>query len=294
MNFKYSDMPSLFQNADKESLKSQKRHNVILLLYNASLIFSALIVVLIREYNLITKIITFFLFLLSIGLIVSLRIIMPTKIWYNGRAIAESIKTRTWRWMMRADPYGDCDNVSIVEQKFINDLKIIIDQNQTLIKQIGSYVDANKSDTITNKMRDIRNLKIDERLEVYKNERIINQEKWYNNKSKINKRNASIIFWLIITSHIIILSMMIFELTVSINNLPIELFLVLASTFVSWNQTKKHNELASSYSLATHEIILMKNEINHIKSESDLSEYVLNCENAFSREHTQWYARKNS
>ncbi len=294
MSIEDTDMPSLFQNADKESIKSQKIHNIILLLYNISLIISALVIILVREYTVFARIITTILFLLSLGLIVSLRIIMPTKIWYNGRAIAESIKTRTWRWMMRAEPYGDCNNVLVVEQSFINDLKTIIDQNQSLIKQIGNYVDADKSNSITNKMRDIRSLNIDERLEVYKKERIINQEKWYNNKSKINKRDANVIFWLIIISHAIIFLLMLLELSMCISNPPIELFLVLASTFVSWNQTKKHNELASSYSLATHEIILMKNETNHIETEEDLSEYVLNCENAFSREHTQWYARKNS
>ena len=75
--------------------------------------------------------------------------------------------------------------------------------------------------------------------------------------------------------------------------LPVEVIAVAASSVLTWLQTKKHNELSSSYSLTAHEIILIKSEINRIETEENLSEYIMNCENAFSREHTQWFARKN-
>src|SRR5690606_15189811 len=29
----------------------------------------------------------------------------PDRIWYNARAVAESVKTLTWRYMMRAEPF---------------------------------------------------------------------------------------------------------------------------------------------------------------------------------------------
>jgi hypothetical protein len=74
--------------------------------------------------------------------------------------------------------------------------------------------------------------------------------------------------------------------------LPIEVIAVASSSVLTWLQAKKHNELSSSYSLTAHEIMLIKSEVNIIKTEDDLSEYVMNCENAFSREHTQWFARK--
>ncbi|WP_208609325.1 hypothetical protein [Flavobacterium xinjiangense] len=45
--------------------------------------------------------------------------------------------------------------------------------------------------------------------------------------------------------------------------------------------------------MTAHEIILIKSESTIINSEKEFSEYIMNCENAFSREHTQWFARKN-
>ena len=66
-----------------------------------------------------------------------------------------------------------------------------------------------------------------------------------------------------------------------------------ASAVLSWLQAKKHRELSTSYSLAAHEIVLIKGEVVSIQTESNLSDFVMNSENAFSREHTQWAARKN-
>ena len=55
---------------------------------------------------------TIYFFSISLGLfILSLAIFTvskkrdPMKLWYNGRAVAESVKTMTWKWMMQAEPY---------------------------------------------------------------------------------------------------------------------------------------------------------------------------------------------
>ncbi|MGY8905810.1 MAG: SLATT domain-containing protein [Pseudomonadales bacterium] len=66
-----------------------------------------------------------------------------------------------------------------------------------------------------------------------------------------------------------------------------------ASAVLTWLQAKKHNELNSSHSLAAHEIVLIKSEAESVESEKSLSDFVVNSESAFSREHTQWSARKN-
>lgn len=63
--------------------------------------------------------------------------------------------------------------------------------------------------------------------------------------------------------------------------------------FLTWLQAKKHNELNSSYSLAAHEIVLIKSEAELVDSDKALSNFVVSSESAFSREHTQWTARKN-
>ena len=76
-------------------------------------------------------------------------------------------------------------------------------------------------------------------------------------------------------------------------SLPIEVIATAASAVLTWLQAKKHNELNSSYSLAAHEIVLIKSESTSITTDNQLSDFVVNSEAAFSREHTQWIAIKN-
>ncbi|EJL0954202.1 SLATT domain-containing protein, partial [Salmonella enterica] len=66
----------------------------------------------------------------------------------------------------------------------------------------------------------------------------------------------------------------------------------LAASIVGWVQIKKYNELAVSYFLTAHEIGDIKEQFNYISSENDFLEFVNNAEKAFSREHTQWLARR--
>jgi hypothetical protein len=76
-------------------------------------------------------------------------------------------------------------------------------------------------------------------------------------------------------------------------SLPIAVVAAAASAVLTWVQAKKHNELHASFTLAAHEIVLIKGEAVSVKDESHLSEFVMNSESAFSREHTQWVARKS-
>ncbi len=75
-------------------------------------------------------------------------------------------------------------------------------------------------------------------------------------------------------------------------SLPIVVVATAASAVLTWQKAKKHNELSSSFSLAAHEITLIKGEACSISNEKELSDFVVNTESAFSREHTQWVARK--
>ncbi len=87
--------------------------------------------------------------------------------------------------------------------------------------------------------------------------------------------------------------MLLYRIKEPVTAFPIVVIAVASSAVLTWVQAKKHNELNSSYSLAAHEIVLIKGESVSVQNESDLSEFVINSESAFSREHTQWTASKN-
>lgn len=292
MKFEDKDLPGLFQLADTASIKEQQKFFKGIFWYLILLIVAALFAFFADDYpNPIFKIISTVLFLLTLFIMVWLRVSRPDDIWYNGRAVAESVKTRSWRWMMRAEPYFDCDNIEIVRKHFVIDLKTILKQNENLIGKLG--ISASVEEPISAKMIEVRMLNLSDRFNFYRQERITNQAIWYTNKSKFNEKRAEMWFWTTVSLHSLAILLLLYNIYDPNAKLPIEVVAVAASSVLTWLQAKKHNELSSSYSLTTHEIILIKSEITIIKSEEDLSEYIMNCENAFSREHTQWYARKN-
>lgn len=288
-----TDLPGLYQSADSASLKEQRKYFRGISFYSNLLILAALFAFWSGDNSdSTTMIISAIFFLVTLSIMIWLKVSKPDDIWYNGRAVAESVKTRAWRWMMRAEPYEDFENLEIIRKKFIGDLKDILKQNETLIGKLG--IGASIAEPITEKMLQIRELSLPERIELYRKERIINQALWYTKKAKFNSRKSTLWFTITVILHGLAIISILYNILEPELKLPIEVIAVAASSVLTWLQSKKHNELSSSYALTAHEIMLIKSESNRILTESEFSEYILNCENAFSREHTQWVARKNT
>lgn len=283
------NLPGLYQSADKASLNAQFFYFLGLWLYLFLLVLAAVISFYWSD-NVFGAIASATLFLVTLGILIALRVKRPDDLWYNGRAVSESVKTRAWRWSMRAEPYQDCDSVERVSKEFINDQKTILKQNRSLSESLDAV--EGLKDPITPVMHKMRALPTEERLEIYKKQRIENQANWYAIKSQFNKRKAQQLFWMSVVLHGAAIIMLLFKIKDPLAGLPIEVVATAAGAVLTWLQAKKHNELNSSYSLAAHEIVMIKGEALSIKTEKDLSDFILDSENAFSREHTQWTARK--
>ncbi len=117
-----SDMPGLFQAANDASLEAQKKYYLGLMSYLALLIIAAAISFA-SGASPLCALLSAVLFVVTLAILIALRVKRPDDIWYNGRAVAESVKTRAWRWMMMAEPYKDGDKPEDDSRRFINDLK---------------------------------------------------------------------------------------------------------------------------------------------------------------------------
>ncbi|MBM4898871.1 DUF4231 domain-containing protein [Vibrio parahaemolyticus] len=284
------DFPALYNSADSASLKAQSAYFNALRCYLILLIIAAL-VSFSYPADVYAAIASALLFLITLGILIWLKVQKPEDTWYNGRAVAESVKTRTWRWMMKAEPYESDGPNQQVQTEFLNDLKAILDQNRALSHELEWTPELGEA--ISDVMIDVRSLPWKKRLEVYVSERIDNQSLWYSNKSQLNKRLAKKWFVFSIVLHCLAILLLLYRIKEPSTFLPIEVVATAASAVLTWVQAKKHNELNSSYALAAHEIVLIKGESVSVTEESRLSEFIINSEYAFSREHTQWVARKN-
>ena len=290
-----SDYPCLFQLSDSSSLMEQKTY-INLCRIDFSLIvlaafFSGF------SLNPDLKIFKWCAFFALISLILSfcLKLIIKVgkwdKKWFNTRAIAESVKTTTWRYIMGVEPYENSLSAEDADRKFVNKLGEIFESaskdSGSLAKSVG------EGQQISDRMREVRQMNIEERKTIYLQQRIKNQKDWYSRKAKYNSDKETMWFWVIMIVELlaILVAIYIFNTLSSTFN-PIGIFTTLVVVFTAWDQTKKHGELSQSYAIAAQELTSIESLAIHIKNEEKLSDYVRDTENAISREHTMWCAKR--
>ncbi|WP_352487202.1 DUF4231 domain-containing protein [Mesorhizobium sp. M0051] len=234
-----------------------------------------------------------FVFLISLGVLITRSLKKPEQDWYKGRALAESIKTSCWRYCMRAEPFGDADKVAVRRAEFRNYLLAILDANH----HIGSRIppDEAANDQITVSMEATRALSLDDRKSYYDTHRIREQRSWYAVKASKNKKASRAWMFAGITAYVIAIGLVLLRIANPVLAIwPIEPLIVLASSMVGWTQVKKFNELSSSYTLTAHEIGIIQGRVMEVASEAAFSDFVNEAEQAFSREHTHWVARQQT
>lgn len=289
------ELPATYKAADTQSNKVQKQYLCLLKLYFTLLVCLGIILLYLKEY-IVFKIIYA---LISIGIIVLSFVfyyIDYQGIWYNARAVAESIKTISWRYAVRVEPFdGEGEGVDTL---FIETMSKIVSMNNVFKAHIdATYISGPE---ISDSMKRIRDMDISQRRDYYHAFRVINQKEWYCNKSKYNKKMSKIFLGsLIVISFFIAIFVFIdiylSGIGVSDIKFPIEILVSAITIIFTWMQTKKYKELENSYALTAYEIgVISSQNPSKCSGEEILNRYVMNAENAFSREHTQWLARKDS
>jgi len=211
-------------------------------------------------------------------------------VWYRSRALAESVKTSTWRFMMRAEPFNESTS-GTAKLSFVRLLRDLLREHPGLASELGG--ETSKDRQTTECMLLVRKLPLDKRKSIYCRERIDDQQAWYAAKSSHNRDQAS--FW----SRILAILQLAAIVTVLVRvaypwwtHWLTEIFVVAASSVVTWVQVKRFRELAAAYGLTAHEVGAVREQLAEIDSEEGFQDFVVNAEGAFSREHTQWLARR--
>lgn len=227
---------------------------------------------------------------ITLGLTIYLAARQPQRIWYGTRALAESVKTVSWRYMMRAEPFNRSDVAD--RDHFRDSLGKIFNSNRRISEHAVQMAAGSQ---ITQKMLDVRALPLQERVRLYEAERVNDQHVWYTNKAKINKKSSRRWFGLLIGLNVAALLFASGKVACPTTNYwPTDILVAAGGGVMAWLQTKRFQELAASYTLTAHEIGLLRTALPDGSSEQAFSVYVGDAENAFSREHTQWQARRDA
>ncbi len=243
------------------------------------------------EFKKYIAIVTLLLFVISLFITFSINSMSFDKNWFSGRALAESIKTTSWRYSMGAEPFQKNLTDDKVDDAFCEQIKEIIKDAKTMNSSVT--LAANET-LITQKMKDVRAMLFSERLKIYTQERINDQKTWYSNKTTLNERGVRIWFNAIVVAQFIGIA----GAVIQINNpdFPIALSSIFASVtaaFIAWIQLKQHRNLVSAYSIANFELAMIEQKASRISQEDQFSVFVADAENAISREHTFWKVRRD-
>lgn len=289
-----NNYPNYFAAGDNASKKAQFWYIRLFGLDLLLMVLSAIISVYnyqTDESKTIIYIISGILLLGAMLISIFLKVRKYEDIWYRGRALAESCKTLTWRFIMASEYFENHISDEEADRRFIQRIREINDEFSDLNNVLSSK--QLSSPIITDEMKRIRNLSLNEKKKYYLYNRIQNQIDWYSSKADDSKLKYDIWFFAIIILQFLALISIGFLVKFPSSNFNfVGVFSTIAASGFSWLQVKKYQENKEAYTTANSELNLIKAEGNRDLSDNEFSEYVLDSENAMSREHTMWLAQK--
>jgi hypothetical protein len=288
--------PALYRCADDASSSGQKWYtrwvsiNLSLLLGGAMVGSIGLTDV---ESKRIVNTIAAIIFFLAVGVTILLATRRWERIWYAGRAVAESAKSLTWKFVCAADPFPSSMPYQDALELFTTSLRELLNENKQLAPLLAGP-DATGLQ-VTSYMEGLRNAAIGVKRDVYFSQRVVEQQTWYSQKSADNRNKRNVWFVLLV----------VFEMAAGgaavlhamYPALPWKaatVFSTLASATVAWGAMKRYQELAQAYGLAAQELSLIAARAPHVRTEVELARFVNDAETAISREHAMWVARRET
>jgi len=187
------DYPSSFEASDKASLIAQRNHIIfsiiVFLLLTLAALFSGFV------FNKESSLFKPFTICVIASLLIATILKFVVKIckwdrkWFDGRAVAESIKTAAWRYVMGVKPFGIQLSPEEVDKKFTGEVTEIIRSRPTIHGAVSTCLSTGRQ--ITDKMREIRSNNVEGKKVIYLNERIKDQWNWYTKKAAYNGRQEN-------------------------------------------------------------------------------------------------------
>lgn len=214
------------------------------------------------------------------------------KIWFDCRAVAESVKTTTWRYLMHAPPYESGANHVNVDAQFLSDLSEIRRARPGIDEYLAG-ADAGAAE-ITDYMRRVRALPVGKRREFYLQERLLDQRTWYEDKARACRRSKVVYFWVVASLQVIALTIAMVQSAVDLGPISVvSILMTIVATCLAWAQAKRYEDLVNSYALASQELRVLESLAPHLSDVTGFQRFVADVEDAISREHTMWSARRS-
>jgi hypothetical protein len=213
----------------------------------------------------------------------------PQRTWYRGRAAAESVRTLAWKFAVRAVPFAGSDDSA--ETRLLQDMAAI----RRDLRDVGWLAGAGGPSEITDRMRRLRQQPLDVRQQAYVEGRLVAEHSWYSRKAEKFTRSGNL--WtavsVIATAAGLVGGFLRAVGVIDYDGLGSASAVAAAAT--TWMQLKQFRPLAAAYGLTARELLAVKAGMETLSA--DEAEWARRCseaEDAISREHTMWLARRSA
>lgn len=291
MQLSTAAFPGLYQAADNASLAAQRRYLAATRLRLAFVVIAAatgaISFRLGPSFDLAAAVTTTAL-VGALAVEVWLLSDRPELTWYDGRALAESVKTLTWRFAVGGAPFELTSERIAAEEQFLGQIaKLLDDAPRTSIHPTtGAALSA--------EIVALRKSSLAQRKEAYISGRIGEQNDWYAKRSEWNRRRASKWRSVLIIGESIGAVAALLRATGILSVDLAGIFAALVASGIAWVATKQHDSLGRAYAYAANELAIIRGRFECHLSEHRWALEVANAEEAISREHTMWRASRSS
>jgi hypothetical protein len=287
----YLDLPGLFQEADRASLAGQRRYVRLtgwrLVLAVLAAVAATLTFTVGRRLDL-AALATAFAFGAAAVLEQYLLREEPDRAWYDGRAVAESVKTLAWRYAVGADPFPRSLAEGTADRLFDEQLMLLLsDAPDKGLRPTGAPA-------ISPVMRAVRGQDLPGRRGAYLTGRIIDQQDWYLRKADRNRIWARRWRWLLFTLELLGVCGALGRAAGLISVDLTGILAAMVASGVAWLGVKQHDSLARAYTYASHELSTIRSRLETPLTEQQWAAEVRDAEEAISREHTMWRASRSA
>jgi hypothetical protein len=311
-----NDMPPLFHNADQRAIRAQKfffgwlQSELILLglgvlvgAFNGAATSIGPVSLLVPPFTVdgfrISTLSAFEITeagLLTLALVMRLvRVITrPERLWYEARAVAESVKPIAWRYAVGGEPFQEANSPDDLDAIVANRFGGI----QTDLSKYKAPDQVVQQHQVTPAMSAVRGLSLVARKQIYREGRVEDQQRWYNRKSRFNGARA-------LQSHVTLIVVEVLAICAALLPIALTAFHLfplnlqslaanIAGGGAAWMQAKRYEDLNVSYKVTASELAQVSKDIENQQDEPAWARFVENAEGSMSREHQLWRATRTN
>ncbi len=275
--------PALYFAADRASQKYQRQHLGLIKMILSFAVVIAVANTLLPEADSFLNTVAFLGLLLTLAAQAAWK---PSQRWYASRALAESVKSLTWRFAIHGEPFVESQDATRIEKTFLDSLRLSTESVHELDLALMPGVQQLNPGLIA-----CREFGFADRRASYLQGRLEPQFSWYVAKARYHSRRSSIYTAALITLAVLGLAGSLWQLTDPSDFDPSSPIAALGTAALSYLNVRQHSVLARSYRLTSHELSLIISSAAHV-DEKSWGEFVDSAEGAISREHTMWSASR--